>query len=728
MEIFPRFFESAMSKAVNEIYEFGEFRLESAERRLLRAGEPISLTSKAFEILLALVQNSGHVIGKDDLMKQVWADTVVEEINLARNIWTLRKALGEGKGEHAYIETVPKVGYRFCAPVTQFADEVTPLVIQRRIRAQIVHEEVELPEAAGQLTAGKPRRGRWAALGLLLLIALTTTIIVGWGRMRATPPTNSENGFRRLTDGRQDDNMAYWTDAGEIYFSRHVNSRLETWKMNADGTNQHRANTEIKNLLVGHWSPDGNKVVFVKENNKQAVYLADGDGANEIALPFVTGNMDWSPDSAQFVYEVRTGEHNGQIFLYTIKTRQNVALTDNQSLNADPSFSPDGKKIVFVSDRDKNVNIYVMQADGSNLRRLTDDLYFDNYPVFSPDGTQIAFQSNREDERVQVYLKNINDDSPPRRLTHLSMDTGIAPKCWSSDGTQILLYTNQNGKDQIVLADVEPPAKPLLSDDTADLMFPRLSKDGNEILYVASMADHSLELRWSDLVTKRTRTIYRTPANPSSANQIEPAWSPDNSLIAFSTKVNGNSDVFSIRADGTGLKNLTNNPARDSEPIFSPDGSEIIFARDNYGKAQLYRMDLNGGNQRRLTNRDGYEQTPAFSPDGAYLAFAADREGHGLDIFLLPLKNPDDEKIVAARRSHDTSPAFSPDGKRIAFIATSDGNPEIYLMNSDGSGLFRLTRTKADETRPQFSKDGRSLFFAANRNQRFAIYTLPVPQ
>ena len=165
----------------------------------------------------------------------------------------------------------------------------------------------------------------------------------------------------------------------------------------------------------------------------------------------------------------------------------------------------------------------------------------------------------------------------------------------------------------------------------------------------------------------------------------------------------------------------------ESDPIFSPDGSEIIFVRDNYAQPQLYRMDLNGGNQRPVTGRSGYEFSPSFSPDGAYLAFSGDREGHGLDIFLLDWKNPNDEKVIAARRSHDTTPAFSPDGKRMAFIATGDGNQEIYLMNSDGSGQFRLTHTSAAEETPQFSKDGHALFYAANRNERFAIYELALP-
>src|SRR5262245_36466959 len=135
-----------MSKEINQIYEFGDFRLETAERRLLHQGKAVSITPKAFDTLLALVRHSGHVIGKDELLKQVWADTVVEEVNLARNVWTLRKALGDGNGEQRFIETVPKVGYRFVAPVTELEGEAASLVIQRRVRAHIVKEEVEVPD------------------------------------------------------------------------------------------------------------------------------------------------------------------------------------------------------------------------------------------------------------------------------------------------------------------------------------------------------------------------------------------------------------------------------------------------------------------------------------------------------------------------------------------------------------------------------------------------------
>jgi len=103
-------------------YEFGPFRVDARERQLLRNGELVPLRPKVFDVLLMLVQNKGHILSKDEVMKQVWADAVVEEGNIARNISTLRNALGERPGEHQYIETIPWRGYRFVASVKEVLD------------------------------------------------------------------------------------------------------------------------------------------------------------------------------------------------------------------------------------------------------------------------------------------------------------------------------------------------------------------------------------------------------------------------------------------------------------------------------------------------------------------------------------------------------------------------------------------------------------------------------
>src|ERR1700730_7990219 len=105
------------------LYEFGPFRMDARERRLLRDGEVVPLTPKVFDILLVLVQNSGHILSKGEVMKLIWPNTLVEEGNLARNVSTLRKALGEGPTNYRYVETVPWRGYRFVANVREVRDE-----------------------------------------------------------------------------------------------------------------------------------------------------------------------------------------------------------------------------------------------------------------------------------------------------------------------------------------------------------------------------------------------------------------------------------------------------------------------------------------------------------------------------------------------------------------------------------------------------------------------------
>src|SRR5437879_12315122 len=106
-----------MANVEKHFYEFGAFHNDTVERLLVRGDEKIPLTPKAIDTLLALLENKGRVLDKDELLKMVWPDTFVEEGALARNVSALRKVLGNGADDFQYIETIPKRGYRFVAPV-----------------------------------------------------------------------------------------------------------------------------------------------------------------------------------------------------------------------------------------------------------------------------------------------------------------------------------------------------------------------------------------------------------------------------------------------------------------------------------------------------------------------------------------------------------------------------------------------------------------------------------
>jgi DNA-binding winged helix-turn-helix (wHTH) protein/TolB-like protein len=153
--VFQLFLKAVMSNSVKHFYDFGPFRIDVANRLLLRDGQPLPLTPKAVDTLLALVQYGGEVLKKDELMKLVWPDSVVEEGNLTQNIYLLRKTLGEGSNGENYIETVPRRGYRFVGEVRKSQDEAAELILAERTKVQVVIEEQE----EGGSDAETPRHG-----------------------------------------------------------------------------------------------------------------------------------------------------------------------------------------------------------------------------------------------------------------------------------------------------------------------------------------------------------------------------------------------------------------------------------------------------------------------------------------------------------------------------------------------------------------------------------------
>ncbi len=169
-----------MLKEVKHFYEFGEYRVDPEERTLLRGEDPIPLPPKAFETLLILVQNSGHLVTKDDLMKSLWPDTFVEESNLSQNVFVLRKALGESAQDARSIITVPGRGYRFVEKVKQVADAGEPPEL-------LSSQEAAIPENSPSPVAAAIPKHRLLTivlpLGMVILLAIA---FLGWRGTRST--------------------------------------------------------------------------------------------------------------------------------------------------------------------------------------------------------------------------------------------------------------------------------------------------------------------------------------------------------------------------------------------------------------------------------------------------------------------------------------------------------------------------------------------------------------
>src|SRR5262245_25223348 len=204
-----RSFKMGMNHQPNHLYEFGHFCLDAAERLLLRDGESVPLTPKAFDLLVALVERHGRLLEKEELLKKVWPDTFVEEANLASNISQLRKALGDGENGHRYIETAPKRGYRFVAIVKKVeAERAEPMILEHPGNQSAVAVGEQAAKAGGQIPAhpavkveslvskiNRYRRRALIALAVLILLGAVLAYFV-----LRTPPRPKVLGYPPITN------------------------------------------------------------------------------------------------------------------------------------------------------------------------------------------------------------------------------------------------------------------------------------------------------------------------------------------------------------------------------------------------------------------------------------------------------------------------------------------------------------------------------------------------
>ncbi len=271
-------------------------------------------------------------------------------------------------------------------------------------------------------------------------------------------------------------------------------------------------------------------------------------------------------------------------------------------------------RIAFTSSRSgARGDIYVMNPDGSGAVRLTDSPFLDGQASWSPDGRRIAFMSERDaigvEEPQNIYGMNA-DGSAQTRLTFCSNDfCSLSNPSWSPDGRQIAF---EQFPGFIWVMNADGSAATRLTDGSTLERDPSWSPDGRQIAFTGVDGDREIYVMNADgsAPRKLTNNSFRDAA---------PSWSPDGSKIAFESDRDGNTEIYVMNADGSSQTRLTNNPASDTWPTWSPDGRQIAFASDRDGSSpfenfEIYVMNADGSAQTRLTNNPGFDGEPAWSP------------------------------------------------------------------------------------------------------------------
>lgn len=298
-------------------------------------------------------------------------------------------------------------------------------------------------------------------------------------------------------------------------------------------------------------------------------------------------------------------------------------------------------QIAFVSSRDGNNEVYVMNADGTCQTRLTAHSADDHEPAWSPDGRRLALVSDREG-MSGLYVMEVDQPTPRYRAY---VGETVVDLAWSPDGNRLVFTAWLAGKSIIRV----------------------INSDGSGLKSLTA----------------------------GTQNNASPDWSPDGTKIVFSSTRDGTDEIYVMNADGTDQTRLTNNAVGDITPRWSPDGTQIVFVSWRDGSApKIFVMAANGANPTRLIP-DYPCYTPRWSPDGSRVVFDASGDVGVVD------SDGSNLTYVSGGEGHD--PRWSSDGSRVLFVSERDGNSEIYAVHPDGTNLVRLTNNTADDVSPAWS-------------------------
>ncbi len=422
-----------------------------------------------------------------------------------------------------------------------------------------------------------------------------------------------------------------------------------------------------------------------------------------------------SPDGTTLAIDLQ-----GTIYALPVTGGPATALTDGMGDERQPSWSPDGDKIVFQSYRDGNYHLWTINKDGSGLKQITFGMFDDREPHWSPDGTRIVFASDRSGN-YDIWSLSL----PGGELTQITNDPAndFNPAV-SSDGRNIafisarpqggLFIINNESVERLLVAAKGTFNGPAWSPAGGHLSF-TASNQGKSTFNVATIGTGEVKvlsnpdedvfpfraawITFQELIYTSNGKLLRKTLDKKPAREI-----------AFNATLTLMHPVYNKRVRN--FDGATSKVKGIFGPVASPDGKSVAFT----ALGDLYLANVDGGKPTKLTDDKALDIDPAWSYDGKQLAFCSDRAGSNMNIWIRDIQTSTDRQITKYS-VNALQPAFSPDGKKLAFLL--DGGPlnyspvTLHVLDIATGEAKPLHKPMFTPGKPTWSADGKTIVLAA---------------
>lgn len=704
-----------MSPTESTIYEFGSYQLNTGERVLFRAGELVPLQWKALETLSVLVRSEGRIVSREELIEAIWPDAFVEENNLSQQIRALRKALGNGEEGTAYIETVPRRGYRFVPSVTVVSPpagdsgSAPPLIAEAIPAVQLPEAEEPAPQpsltAETVVTAPVPptaaTHGRRFSRNAVVLILVSICIVsvggfIGW---KNRPRTTSNK---------------IWKSAGASQRAIFDAAAVQRIPGTSDAV--------ISN--------DGKRVAFVSKAGGKfglSLYQVASGRVITISPPNGTrfGKLRFSDDD-EFIYFAALGTND--FTLYKIPVLGGDAVPLVERIGGHFSFSPNMQNVAAVRmDREKGlcslVTISLADRSETVLGTKPSARCYDEV-AWSPNGRFIAASIGTSDtgEASNEVIEVSIDGREERHLTSEKWEN-IRDMIWVDHGG-LLLSGRKNGPTdytQLWLVRRSTGEARQISNDTTNYTSLSLTKDTGTLLSVKTGLNSELFTAPSDapdqaapLVEASGRIswpsadrILYTPykqkmlwaLNPDTSEQVQIGNSHDTQITASADREHiysvsaesGRFHIWRMNSDGSQRVQLTKGSLAEQYPEISPDGRWIYYESISPEGPSVWRIHADGsGSPVRI--HGSASRRPSVSPDGRLLAY----------FFKLDRSDPGWKIAVYSTESHARVAVLDPANPIINYRIAWDADAKaIYYTAESADRTVNIWHHPLDGTPPQ---------------------------